>query len=46
MANYFDAATKLVVRSKWKAGRPRVSVRMLCEEIAAMETELRALPKV
>jgi hypothetical protein len=43
---YFDVDKKLEVKSKWKGGRPRASVRMLCEAIAAMETELRALPHV
>ena len=43
---YFDTAKKLEVKSKWKGGRPRVSVRMFLDAMAAMETELRALPKV
>jgi len=43
---YFDSAKKLEVRSKWKGGRPRYSVRMFLTAVAAMETELRALPKV
>ena len=43
---YFDTDKKLEVKSKWKGGRPRVSVRMLLTAVAAMETELRALPHV
>ena len=43
---YFDDAKKLEVKSKWKGGRPRNSVRILCEALAAMEAELRALPQV
>lgn len=43
---YFDTAKKLEVKRKWKGSRPKVSIRMLLEALAAMESELRSLPKV
>jgi len=43
---YFDSDKKLEVRSKWKGGRPQVSIRMFLTALAAMEAELRALPHV
>ena len=42
---YFDATKLAEVKRKWKGARPRASVRFLCEAIAEMEVELRALPK-
>ena len=43
---YFDAAKIDEAVGKWKSSRTKTSIRLFLESIAAMETELRALPKV